>query len=194
MPQKSWAVGEEVLAADFNTYLQNQVVPQFPDTATLNTQWPAPPNGAVCVTIDTQSFWQRVGGTWWRPFARIAGSMITTAITLNVGNTTVSTISALSIPSTRRLLLRGHVNVTGTPGVLFMQGWMDSAAIAGTMRMAQWNALPGGGGIMEGSITFAPAAGSHSFQLVMNASTTGGSVAGNQDNGYFDLWDAGPAS
>lgn len=33
MPSKIWVVGEEVLAPDFNTYVQQQVVAQFPTTA-----------------------------------------------------------------------------------------------------------------------------------------------------------------
>jgi hypothetical protein len=64
MPQKAWAVGEEVLAADFNTYLQNQVIPAFTTAAQRDSQWSAPPNGALCVTVDTYRLWQRVGGAW----------------------------------------------------------------------------------------------------------------------------------
>src|SRR5262245_46535677 len=64
MPQKVWAVGEEVLAADFNTYVQQQTVPAFPNTATRDTQWTSPPNGAVCVTTDTYTLWMRQAGAW----------------------------------------------------------------------------------------------------------------------------------
>ena len=66
MPQKVWAVGEEVLAADFQTYVQDQVVPVFPDTATRDAQWTAPPVGAVCVT-SSGSFpqvWRYASGAW----------------------------------------------------------------------------------------------------------------------------------
>jgi hypothetical protein len=63
MPQKTWVVGEEVLAADFNSYIQQQVVPQFPNTATRDG-WTAPPNGALCVTVDTYTVWLRQAGAW----------------------------------------------------------------------------------------------------------------------------------
>lgn len=63
MPHKIWAVGEEVQAADFNTYLQNQTVPQFPNVAARDT-WAAPPKGAVCVTTDTNAVWLYTGATW----------------------------------------------------------------------------------------------------------------------------------
>ena len=64
MPQKTWAVGEEVLAADFNLYVQNQVVPTFATVAARDSGWAAPPNGARCVTLDTDTEWSRVGGVW----------------------------------------------------------------------------------------------------------------------------------
>ena len=63
MPHKIWAVGEEVLAADFQTYLQNQTVPQFPNVAARNT-WVAPPKGALCVTTDTNAAWIYNGSVW----------------------------------------------------------------------------------------------------------------------------------
>jgi hypothetical protein len=66
MPQKTWVVGEEVLAADFNLYVQNQTVPQFPNTATRDSQWTSPPVGAMCVTTDTGTYWQRATAAWQR--------------------------------------------------------------------------------------------------------------------------------
>lgn len=63
MPQKTWAVGEEVLAADFNSFLQQQVVATFPNTVTRDL-WAAPPIGALCVTTDTLTFWIYSGTAW----------------------------------------------------------------------------------------------------------------------------------
>lgn len=66
MPQKTWVVGEEVLAADFNTYVQNQVVARFPTVAARDAAWPAATAaaGAVSVTTDTGTIWQVVGPAW----------------------------------------------------------------------------------------------------------------------------------
>lgn len=64
MPQKTWAVGEEVLAADFNTYVQNQVVPVFATEAQRDAQWTSPPNGAQCLTLDAFTVWVRQAGAW----------------------------------------------------------------------------------------------------------------------------------
>jgi len=66
MPTKTWVVGEEVLAADFNNYVQTQVVARFATAAARDTAWPAATAGAgaVSVTTDTSTLWIVVGGAW----------------------------------------------------------------------------------------------------------------------------------
>ena len=66
MPQKTWVVGEEVLAADFNTYVQNQVVAKFATVAARDAAWPAATAGpgAMSVTTDTNTLWLVVGVAW----------------------------------------------------------------------------------------------------------------------------------
>jgi len=82
MPQKTWVVGEEVLAADFNTYVQNQVVPRFATVAARDAAWPAATAGAgaVSVTTDTSSVWVSTGTVW----AAIPAGVV--ANQLNTGN------------------------------------------------------------------------------------------------------------
>jgi hypothetical protein len=53
MPTKTWAVGEEVLAADFNAYVQRQVVATFANAAARNTALPSPTVGMVVHLADT---------------------------------------------------------------------------------------------------------------------------------------------
>jgi hypothetical protein len=45
MPHKVWQVGEEVIAPDFNTYVQQQVVEQFPNVAARTAAVTAPVAG-----------------------------------------------------------------------------------------------------------------------------------------------------
>src|SRR4051812_10363336 len=66
MPQKTWVLGEEVLATDFNTYVQNQVVVQFPNIAARDA-WASPPVGAMCVTVDNGIVWVRTAKPAWVP-------------------------------------------------------------------------------------------------------------------------------
>lgn len=77
MPQKAWAVSEEVLAADFNNYVQNQTVPAFASTTERDAQWPSPPNGAMCVvTTGATTLYLRIAGVWYPQYP---GGKITTA-------------------------------------------------------------------------------------------------------------------
>jgi hypothetical protein len=48
MPSKTWVVGEEVLAADFNAYVQEQVVATFPTVAARDAAITAPKPGMAC--------------------------------------------------------------------------------------------------------------------------------------------------
>lgn len=36
----------------------------FASVAERDSQWPAPPNGAACITLDTGTTWYRVAGAW----------------------------------------------------------------------------------------------------------------------------------
>lgn len=49
---KIWAVGEEVLAADFNDYVQEQVVATFPNAAARTAAIPAPLPGMLSYLAD----------------------------------------------------------------------------------------------------------------------------------------------
>ena len=53
MPKKTWAIGEEVIAADFNPNVADQVVAVFASAAARTAGWPAPPEGAVTYLTDT---------------------------------------------------------------------------------------------------------------------------------------------
>lgn len=114
MPQKTWAVGEEVLAADFNTYLQNQVVPVFTSTAQRDSQWPSPPDGAHCVVIASgiSTLYRRIAGVWYTPHAVLtyvdrqtnAGPQGAEAVFMNT--------VAITIPANRRIVVE-----TGFQGI-----------------------------------------------------------------------------
>jgi hypothetical protein len=66
MPFKVWAIGEEVLAADFQPYLQNQVVAAFPSTAARDAAITAPVLGQMAVITAAPFPVQVFDGTAWR--------------------------------------------------------------------------------------------------------------------------------
>ena len=71
---KTWVAGEELFAADLQSFIQNQVVPAFANPTARDAQWVSPANGAFCVCVDTGSLFQRIGGIWYRPFNELGYS------------------------------------------------------------------------------------------------------------------------
>lgn len=67
MPYKSWSVNEEVFAADFNNYVQKQVVATFPTSATRTTSLAGPQLNQLSM-LDTApgaiDYWN---GNAWAP-------------------------------------------------------------------------------------------------------------------------------
>ena len=65
MPHKNWAVGEEVIATDFNPIVADQVVAQFPNAANRAANWLDPPVGAVSHLADSpNTLWIYTAGAW----------------------------------------------------------------------------------------------------------------------------------
>jgi hypothetical protein len=65
VPHKIWSVGEEVLAADLNNYVQEQTVPRFPNASTRTSQLGSPELNMLSL-LDTRpgvvQYWS--GGAW----------------------------------------------------------------------------------------------------------------------------------
>jgi hypothetical protein len=61
---KVWAVGEEVLAADFNSFLQQQVVAVFPNVPARDAAIVAPNEGQLCYVTADKTLYQFTGAAW----------------------------------------------------------------------------------------------------------------------------------
>ena len=68
MPTKIWSVGEEVLAADFQAFLQNQVIVPFANAGARDVAWPAPLEGQAAWLSDINGL-TIYDGSAWRPIA-----------------------------------------------------------------------------------------------------------------------------
>ena len=84
MPYHTFSIGEEVTAADFQTYVGNQVVAQFEDAAQRDLQLPGPLKGQLC-TLDTYAgaLWIYDGSDWVEPAPYTQGGY--SAQTTNAG-------------------------------------------------------------------------------------------------------------
>lgn len=79
MPYKQWAIGEEVLAADFQNFMQDQIVAIFPSAAARDAAYAAPKIGQVCYLTDVHALfvfdvagWSQMGGV--RTFSAVLGA------------------------------------------------------------------------------------------------------------------------
>lgn len=83
MPHKNWAVGEEVIATDFNPIVADQVVAQFPNAANRASNWLDPPVGAVSHLGDSPGVLWIYTATAWVPYGArgFLGSAFNTADT-----------------------------------------------------------------------------------------------------------------
>lgn len=64
MPYKVWTIGEEVLAADFNPYLQEQVTATFPNAAARDAALTAPKPGQQAWLADVGLVVMWTGSAW----------------------------------------------------------------------------------------------------------------------------------
>jgi hypothetical protein len=64
MPHKDYAPGNDVLAADFNQFIADQIVAQYASAAARASDWTSPPAGAVSWLNDMQRLEVFRGGAW----------------------------------------------------------------------------------------------------------------------------------
>ena len=163
MPQKTWAIGEEVLAVDFNNYVQTQVVARFATVAARDAAWPAATAGAgaVCVTTDTGTLWTVVGALWVpRAGGRVASGYAAYPQTALVGNTPILAQTPPILPYATRMFVAANGYAGSDTGT------MDGITIAVQSTPAYTS--PPGVGSTAGR--FGHAAIHHSWVVAANAS------------------------
>ena len=177
--------GDTILSSWGNaTY--DQTVQTYSSTADRDAQWPTPKDGAVCVTLDTNTVWIRQSGLWvnvWtgtRPPSAPRGTLAQAAAVANSASTTTSvawvTAPAVTVDGTRRV----RVSFTGllNPGTAADQSALQVADGATILQIAQ--KLPSSTVGSQGRQTVTsfwqgvPAAGPHTYVLqVAHQSGTG---------------------
>lgn len=73
MPFKTWAIGEEVLAGDFQPMVQEQVVATFPSTAARDAAIVAPKPGQCCYVVGVGF---QIYGTSWQAYSSPRGVVV----------------------------------------------------------------------------------------------------------------------
>jgi hypothetical protein len=204
MPQKSWAVGEEVLAADFNTYVQDQTVAVFASTASRDSEWPSPPNGATCVVTANNAFYQRINGIWYTPFQRLAYIAVAgnQGPTGGAGENVLAglILPAVTLPSARLVRVEtGFRAATGTAGEGATLRIREGTSTAGTQILdLVINFAPSGvqAGSAAGNMigrTYAPSAGSRQWCATLQGAANPATLLGLATSPlWIEVRDVGP--
>jgi hypothetical protein len=121
--------GDNVASSWGNTVF-DQSVNQFLSTADRDSQWPSPPDGALCYTAGEATLWARRSGTWTAvalsPAARGLLAYAETQTAQSGIVTTTADLTGLSITFT--LATSRHVELVGD--VAFTKAAADTAAWA----------------------------------------------------------------
>jgi hypothetical protein len=203
MPWKQWAYLEKVSSADFQTYLQNQTVPQFTSVAQRDSVYtPVPPaKGAFCITVDTFTQWVWSGTQWVKaPWGTAWGIVGYAEVLGNVGPITgPGNITALNFTyqtvAGRRLRLLVDTMFVGTVAASEARLYALRDATQLQYR-AVYLAVVGRAYAIQSSAIFTSDAASHSYNAQMGISSGSGQVSTNAAAGiptYIMLEDLGPA-
>jgi hypothetical protein len=110
MPSKIWVVGEEVLAADFNAYLQEQVVATFSTAAARTSAIPSPKVGQTTWRADAKRIEVWTGSLWETPgpIGELGYGVNANSIG-GIQQTPVSIVTVVATvgPGTRRIRIAG---------------------------------------------------------------------------------------
>jgi hypothetical protein len=168
---KTWAVGEEVLAVDLNSYLQSQAVARFPNAGTRTAQLPAPGLNQLS-TLDAApgrvDFWT---GAVWAPIpgTELGYGERTTSLPIGVG----TDASSLVVASTPAITLDGgpilleffapQVTLPAGVGSVFSVWFFEDNVSLG-LASATMSVVAGQGTVPVNAQRRLPvAAGSHSY-------------------------------
>jgi hypothetical protein len=169
---KVWGVGEEVLAADFQAYVQTQVVAQFPNPATRDSQWPAPPVGARCVTTEFAAAgqilaWVRHPSGWrYVPGQTIVLATVTTPTNGIASGADVPGMAVTfnSYGGPVVVSVRAPIQNTGAEGVCALALY-EGATVLENQLTQTWHGATGLA-THEASTYLAPIAGAHTYKVV----------------------------
>lgn len=183
---------------DYNTQWTDQLHQVFPDVPTRDTQWPNPPNGATCVTLDTGKFWQRFPGLWYTPFSqlfRVSAPLVHQYQPVPWQSPSIT----INLPANRRIVCAGSYYITsfgqGIIGYLQENGQNVRSNMAVIFDVLQF---AGAGAVVYGENAFIFPAGSHTFNFMLYGQTNDGTgtfqpfnIEGGRSECWFELRDAG---
>lgn len=180
MPTKTWAVGEEVLAADFNSYVQRQVVATFANAAARDAAIPTPTAGMMVWLTDISALQVRDGSAW-RTLPR--GILALTEFTGTTGSVASTPLvipqlgASVTLPAGRAIRIEVVATVSLVNSVMTLVRMYIREG--GTDLQARYFNVPGNG-FQSVSMTrvLRPTAGTHTYDIFMSCDAGSASVQG----------------
>ena len=188
-------MGEEVLAADFNTMVQRQVVATFPNAAARDAAIPSPTAGMMCYLATPPAL--QVYGTSWRSVpSGLLGYAETNADSGQVTSTPSGSVPLqinVTVPAGRRIRLQAHLVMAqvappGTASHMRAAIYQDGASLVQSLAYAPSAVVYQG--ITVGRIINA-AAGTHLYQVFVWTDAGGAIIAGTQGMASLIVEDVG---
>lgn len=203
MPAKTWVIGEETLAADFNTYVQQQVIAQFSTAAARSTGLASPVRGqasyiATGDKTEGLEFWD--GVAWRKPWnlpwglisvaTKVANEAGFDNVVRDIGSLSVT---VASVPANRYLRVSvfasmfstvatwGQIYITDAAGSQFALGAIPTGGVTATLTVHALIATT-----VTGSLT---------FKARVNCGAGNLTVIGAANNpAFLTVEDTGPAT
>jgi hypothetical protein len=188
MPFKVWSIGEEVLAADFNNYVQSQVVSRFASAAARTAAITAPTLNQLTMRDDRPGFIDRWSGTAWADLSvtsqlayveRTTGLAIPSATTSEGSPTAVVYAPALTFDGVTPIVIDFYVPsvAPGAAAGTAVQFWLYQDGVSmGRIAYVQSVATTGTNVPVFASRRLTPAAGTRTYSVGAGAVSLDGNI------------------
>jgi hypothetical protein len=175
-----------IIQSAWGNQIRDRTVQVFATVAERNALWPAPPRGAMCITVDTLALWIfDTGAGGWRP---TPGTVLATSVSTALASNTSASVrvqlpgsltAAVVFPAAR--VVRVDVHAGLQTDTLNRQGRvearMDSVAVASVQQVLTGSAVggPTQANVAGSALVLVPA-GSHTFDLAVLSPQGSGSI------------------
>lgn len=192
---KTWAVGEEVLAADFNGYVQQQTIAIFPNAAARDAAIIAPISGQTCFLTDAQALYTWNGSAWITHGRGRIASAVTTGRDATQGLTVAVQVS-FTLAVARLIRIEGYIQYSqitaaSNASTYGNVGYDLGRQTLGALMMNLPLSASAGGYL---AVTASLAAGAHTAEVhAVNNSTVGAMRIAATTGAWVNVVDVGGA-
>jgi hypothetical protein len=138
-------VDGQIILASWGNEIRDRTMQVFATVAERDSQWPSPPNGAHCVTLDTGTVWLRRAGVWAATAGQLVGKG--TGAIADVGYTSTGLrdlflVSVTAVPYATTMWARVDIQFgSGTAAQEFVADLYMNASASATATFGTFQAV-----------------------------------------------------